>query len=452
MLEMGKNRLLARATRKCTERLSILLVVCATAVSAQDVVELARKAPPELFADAVIRLTERGKIPEGPQRKALLEEAFEAAKKAKEPVKLVAVPQLADRRPGRREAALRAGLDTLSLQDRILTLMAAADPDRARELFQSIDHPQLDPRPCEDPMIAADSAYFDMAGKVGQVNPMVLMGPGNSPGELASFANLLLADRTLSRDQFQLLAGALGLKMQTAALDYRAFTVTAENLAKALEGLTSRARELGVSNEALGEGAKKLAVAQLGAARCQEEFGGAAAFVEWFNHTFSKTLEPIVHDQMIAKESLGPAKAEAFFATDSGKQLSAAFERLRSARTHTGLTELGPSKTDWAAESSGFMAQWDAWVPAGNQIEAFDQKMIVAHGLYELIPPGEARDQVAERVIAYLKGNPVERESPAEWLFEAGTFTEFELTDKAKLLAWFRASGDAGLELFAALN
>ena len=70
--------------------------------------------------------------------------------------------------------------------------------------------------------------------------------------------------------------------------------------------------------------------------------------------------------------------------------------------------------------------------------------MIVAHGLYELIPPGEARDQVAERVIAYLKGNPVERESPAEWLFEAGTFTEFELTDKAKLLAWFRASGDAG--------
>jgi hypothetical protein len=424
-----------------------IVAICATAASAQDVIELARNAPPELFADAVIRLAERGKIPEGPQRKALLEEAFEAAKKAKEPVKLVAVPQFADRQPGRREAALRAGLDALSLEDRILTLMAAADPDRARELFQAIDHPQLDPRPCADPMIADDSAYFDMARAVGQVNPMLLMGPGNSPGELASFADLLLADRTLSRDQFQLLAGALGLKMQTAALDYRAFTVTAENLAKVLDALTRRARELGVSADALGEGAKKMAVAQLGAPRCQEEFGGAIAFVEWFNRTFATELQPIVHDQMIGKEDLGPAKAEAFFATDSGKSLSAEFSRLRAERLHG-----GSPKPDWAAESSEFMQKWDAWTPAGNQIEAFDQKMIVAHGLYELIPPGEARDQVAEQVVAYLKGNPVEREAPAEWLFEVKSFIEFELTDKAKLLAAFRASGDPGLGLFAALN
>lgn len=425
----------------------MVLVACAVA-HAQDagtVLELARKAPPELFADAAIKLVEQGKIPEGPRRKALLEEAFEAAKKAREPVKLVAVPQFADRRPGLREAALRAGLDTLSLENRILTLMAAADADRAKELFQTIDHPQLEARPCEDPMIADDSAYFEMAAKVGQVNPMVLMGPGNSPGELPSFANILLRDRSLSREQFQLLAGALGLKMQTAALDYREFTMNAENLAKALDGLVAMAREKGVSPDSLAEGAKKLALAQMGAARCHEEFGGAIAFVEWFNRTLAKAEEPIVHEQLLGKEDLGPAKADAFFADDRGRQLAADFARLRAERLH------GGGKPD-AVEIQAFLAKWEAWTPAGNAVEAFEQKMIVAHGFYELIPPGEARDQVAAGVVEYLKGNPAERESPAEWLFEVRSFIEFELTDKAKLLKAFRESGDAGLELFAALN
>lgn len=422
------------------------------ALAQNEVVDLARKAPPELFSDAVIKLIEAGKIPVA-ERRALLEEAFDAAKKAKEPVKLVAVPQLAGGRPGLREAALRAGLDTLSLQDRILTLLAATDADRARELFQTIDHPQLDARPCQDPMIPDDSAYFDMAAKVGQVNPLVLMGPGNSPGELPSFANILLADRSLPREQFQLLIGALGLKMQTAALDYRSFTMNAESLAKALDGLIEKARQTGVSADPLGEGAKKLALAQFGAARCHEEFGGGIAFVEWYNRTFGKSLQPIVHEQMLGKEDLGPASALTFFATDAGKQLSAEFARLRAERMRTSVpSKPAESNLDWTSESAAFIAKWEAWTPEGNSIETFEQKMIVAHGIYEIIPPGEARGRIAAQLVKYLSGNPVERDSPAEWLLEVRSFIEFELTDKAKLLALFRASGDPGLALLAALN
>ena len=183
--------------------------------------DLARKAAPELFANAAIELVQRGEAPP-----TVLQEAFEAAKQAKEPVKLIAMPQFAAGRPGMREAALRAGLDALSLEARAVTLLAKTDPDKAREMFQSLDHPAMERRSCEDPMIADDSAYFDMA-RLSSGHGVSLMvgesGPGNSPGELAGFAKLLVADSTLTPEEFGLTMGALGLKMQTAAPDYRQF-------------------------------------------------------------------------------------------------------------------------------------------------------------------------------------------------------------------------------------
>src|SRR5580692_4239560 len=65
-------------TRKMRSRSTniFLLSLCATIACAQtpSVLELARNAPPEIFADAVIKLVERGEVPP-----KLLEEAFEAA-------------------------------------------------------------------------------------------------------------------------------------------------------------------------------------------------------------------------------------------------------------------------------------------------------------------------------------------------------------------------------------
>src|SRR5579885_1337984 len=73
-----------------------LIFLCAALAFAGDraeppVIALARTAPPEFFADAVVRLIHAGKIPNRDQEIELLEDAFAAAATAKEPVRLIAV-------------------------------------------------------------------------------------------------------------------------------------------------------------------------------------------------------------------------------------------------------------------------------------------------------------------------------------------------------------------------
>jgi hypothetical protein len=78
--------------------------------------------------------------------------------------------------------------------------------------------------------------------------------------------------------------------------------------------------------------------------------------------------------------------------------------------------------------------------------------MTVLHGLFQLIPRGEERDGLITGAVEYLKSSGVEREYPAEWLLQARSFASSAAGDRTKLLAAFRASGDAGLAVFAVLE
>ncbi len=426
------------------------LALCAAIASAQapSVIEVARKAPPEIFADTVIKLVGRGEIPAGDLssggRRALLEEALEAAKHAREPVRLTALPGVrSDTRAALRDSAGALGLDALSLESRVLKLMAATDAARARELFQSIEHPALEARPCEDPMIADVSAYYETAGILAGGQALLLMlavGRANSPGELASFAKILAANRVLPPEDLRLLAGALALKMEMVAPDYRSFTMTADELRSGLEGLAARVREDGVLTAPLAEGARKLAIAQMSSPRCNEEFGDAERFVEWFNGKFRGALPAIAEEELQPPKALGWFKAQSYFESGDAKQISDDFAGLRNA------SRVAPGTL------AGFLREFSEWKPAGANIDVFHQKMTVLHGLFQLIPPGEDRDALIARAVEFLKSGGIEREYPAEWLLQVRSFTGAAMGDRAKLLAAFRGSGDAGLAVFAALD
>jgi hypothetical protein len=425
------------------------LAVWAAALAAgqtPNILELARKAPPELFADAVIKLVDRGEIPSPTQRRDLLEEAFRAAKQAREPVRLVAIPELAsaDRRAGLRDVAGAQKLDALSLESRVVALVAKADPVRARELFESIEHPPLEARPCEDPMIADISAYYEMAGKVGSGAPflMSVIGPASSPGEMANAAKLLGSASALTADEFRLVLGALALKMEMVAPDYRSFTITADELRVELRRLAERARELDVPMEPLETGARKLATTQLGSPRCNEEFGDAMTFANFFNLAFHGSLSPIREEETMSRKALGWAKADSYFGSGSGKEMVEGFQRLRQA--------LG--KPEWGERLKDFLQDFSQWKPEGADIDDFHRKVTVLHGLYQLIPAGEDRDKLAARTTEFLRSNGIEKAYPAEWLLQVRSFAESALGDRAKLMAGFRESEDPGLALFAALN
>ena len=147
-----------------------------------------------MFADAVIKLVQRGELARGELAPDSLAEAFEAAQHAKEPVRLVAMPGLpSDSRAVFRDEAGDLKLDALSLQSRIVSLLFASNPTMAADIFGRMEHPVLEARPCEDPMIADDSAYYEMAARMAPAEWPRLMAQAHSPGELASLAKSLAA-------------------------------------------------------------------------------------------------------------------------------------------------------------------------------------------------------------------------------------------------------------------
>src|SRR5262249_49812734 len=136
----------------------VLILLVAALLQASDepppIVELARTAPPEFFADAIVQLVRGGKVPSRDLQIELLEQAFAAAAKATEPIHLIAIPATPPyTRAIYRSRAADLNLDRLSLQGRILRELLTLDRKKARELFASVTRPILDPRPCEDPLI-----------------------------------------------------------------------------------------------------------------------------------------------------------------------------------------------------------------------------------------------------------------------------------------------------------
>lgn len=94
---------------------------------------------------------------------------------------------------------------------------------------------------------------------------------------------------------------------------------------------------------------------------------------------------------------------------------------------------------------------------AGEDIDVFHQKITVLHGLFQMLPPGEARDAEMARAVEVLSAGNIERKYPAEWMLQVKSFASVAtgggaMGERAKLFAAFKKSGDAGLAVFAELN
>src|SRR5262249_6352538 len=116
------------------------------------IMDLTAGVAPEFAADILIRLSESGKLNDRQTKVRLLEQAFDIASNAEQPIKRTSAVFLPDTRSGYLALAFRfQNLDTLSLQSRVVIDMLALDPVKARELLEQIKL-NLAPVPCEQPL------------------------------------------------------------------------------------------------------------------------------------------------------------------------------------------------------------------------------------------------------------------------------------------------------------
>jgi len=430
------------------------------------VVDLARSAPPEFFADIIVRLVETGRIPARELQVDLLTEAFGAAAQVQQPFRWIGIPNApADNRPYYLARAGELKLDALSLESRVLKAMLTVDPAKARELFQSVPHPLLDPRPCEDPLIADVSAYYEVAGALAQSSfsadekekgqhlqfLLTALAGARSPGEMAAFARSL-GSVAWSPPQLEMLLASLGAKLQSLGSDYRPFAVSVSALRQELEGLSRQAQALGVSTDALAQGVRAYLVTQLTAPRCAEDLGDTTGAVAWFNGDFRGALSPISGEETKPSKRNGTVKVDPYYDSAEAKQLAAEFTRLRATAT-AGLAKTDMrSSPEWRRLLTDLLRDASAWQPSGSVIDAFHQKANVMLGIYQRAPPGDDRDRILSMYLTFLESASAEQQNPAEWLWQVRLLVMSAGPDAPKLAHAFEASSDMGLNLYPAMT
>lgn len=417
------------------------------------VIELARSAAPEFFADTVVKLVEAGRIPAIPLQVEILEEALGAVSSASEPVRLMAIPGTPpDTRAIYRGKAGDLGLDALSLQNRILRAMLTVDRGKAGELFDRIPRPVLEARPCADPLAPDASPYYEMAGALAQsaFSPdekkhgrhvqflLIALDGARSPNELAPFARAIQSVE-LKPAEWEILLSALAGKLEKLPADYRPFALSIGGLRPEIEHLAQGAQAMKLGTELLARGFRTYLVNQLTAPRCAEDFGDAAGAVQWFNSSFRGALPPISEDETKPSARAGGVQVDPYFHSTDSKRLSDEITRLRASTSRAG--------SEWSNSLADALHDFDAWTPEGSQVDVFHQRATVLRALFQLTPPGEDRDRVMARCVALLQSSGMDRQNPAEWLWEVRELQQSADRDAAKLMQAFRTSGNAALML-----
>jgi hypothetical protein len=388
----------------------------------QAIVDIARPAAPEIFAHVVVRLVESGKIPQRELQVELLEDAFHSAARAIEPVRLVAIPGTPpDTREMYRGKAGELGLDAISLQSRIVRNLLTVDRAKARDLFGQIVHPVLDPRPCEDAMVADISPYYEIAAAVAQSAFTAaekendahlqfltgLLSAARSPGEVAAFAGAI-QNVTFTKAQWEVVLAVIARKLETVGADYRSFAVSFN----AMEGSISRLADLARANrmesvDGLLGSFRKYLVAQMTASRCKPDIPVAIGEMEWFRPGLSG-------DETNPKERRGSFESHAYFESGDGKELG---ERLKVITRRVGgeryVQAFIPTNT-----LLDFLTTFASWNPSGSDVDVLHQKATVLGVLMTTELVERDHDRIARLCVELLASSGSQRQNPAEWMFQ----------------------------------
>ena len=421
------------------------------------VVEMARAASPELFADTIVRLVQAGRIPQREMQIQLLEEAFAVAAGAAEPVRLIAIPATPpDTRALFRGRAGELRLDVLSLRSRILQELLTVDRARARELFQQIPHPALDPRACADPLVANIGAYYEIAAAVAQSAftsaekdkaahvqfLAAILAGARSPGEIEPFARAVQSVG-LKPEEWELLLAALASKLETVGPDYRAFALSLNALQGEIAAVIAVGGANGVGTDGLVRAFRKYVTAQMGAPRCSPDFGPALEDIS--------TVPPLSGDETKPSKRTDSFTADPYFQSEDARRIGDALNRLRFAPGGESPSENQRATTEWRNTLADFLRDFKAWRPPGADVDVFHQRMTVLDSVLQILPSGGDRDRILGLAVGYLASD-VERQNAAEWLWQLKKLLRDAGGDAPKMLQQFRASNDVGLALYASFN
>jgi hypothetical protein len=445
--------------------------------AAQPFADRARTLPPQFKADVLIRIADSGKIRSRRTVSDLLEEAFYAADGAEEPVTLdLAGASRAGMRDYIRARSFANGLARLSLQSRVLRLLAAVDLKKARELAGALNL-HLPPLKCEDPLVYnVDAVYKDLTvytSALPDVDRFVLVQryitTMTSPAQVDPMAQLLV-NVAMPRDERILLAQSFAAELGRIGDDDRTFTavIEREKLPTHIKDFIEQLRRQAYDPGALVIAFRTYLVKHFNARRCAD---GADTpdlrMMQWFNDDLrlmtTSDVRRINDDDYRGRRSGARAVAHEMDASGAEyvaltRELSASLP-VRPERA-TVVNGIGPD----VRTPERLVGDVLVWQGRGERSQAdfLYKKATMLQRLLAEALPGVLHDIVLGELVTFLSYAWQGVERQIEWFLEVNTLLEYGRragkAEQAKVLKALQDSSNAimstygGLERYAPLR
>ncbi|MGB7759854.1 MAG: hypothetical protein WBL61_08500 [Bryobacteraceae bacterium] len=417
----------------------LILLGAAGNSDSSSVAALARKAPAEFAADAMIRLASNEKLDQR-TRVGLLTEAFRRAAGAQHAIKLRASITRPGGSGGYLERAYQQDLDALSLRLRAVQQMLPLDSAKATKLFLSIARPAVSPVHCEDIVVPDVARYYEALGaiaKIGHRDVAKLLkgriGGITSAAQIGPVARLL-AQAELKNSDFEAFAGSLAASLRQVSGDDRSFTYYATPTGPAIVDLVEAFKRRNLSPLPLAEAYRLYLVHHLTGDRCADGhliYNGPATIqlgsgqptevLGWSASVFfeEKILMPPL--KPLSEQETTPHSLEGFAAGVNTCQDSQCQEINGLARDLAFSPEGQPllqaeHDTDkWRAGLQATLTALDAWQPGNGQAdEVFREKTWLYNNLFGMTA-GASRENVLRSWLNYLKQSRATVSDRAQW-------------------------------------
>jgi hypothetical protein len=416
----------------------------------QSLAELARGAPPEFTADALLRIIEQGggqgRLADKGSRHDLIEEAFRSASAAKFGVRMQGLTgTTTDTASGSLSRAYNLKLDGLSLQSRAVRDMLPLDTANARRLFVEIARPTLPQLTCDDALAYDLSDFYQVLSAVvdGTFTPKErakdehlnfltdYLGQATSPAEVPPLA-LVVQSVGATAQQRQGLWARLGGLLESMQTDDRSFSSSLP----ALDSLS------------LPEMQASLAKYRQKSHGCESDSSSAPSDAS--KNAASTTPKPT------APKPATP-KLDAYWQSANSQQLLQLGKKLRFDSNNLPLSDAQRSTPEWQQQIDDYLNQFAGWTADQEPSEAdyYHEKCTVLMSLIELVPPGPESDKIISDYVGFISNSNLYQQSPAEWFLEPQALLDRFQTSKAmraKILDAYQSSGNPVLSLEVALE
>jgi hypothetical protein len=390
-------------------------------------------APAEFAADLLIRIAGSPEIADAARRRELLETAFMQAYGAQQPYKRDAPTAPFESEAGSIARAYASGLNTLTLQLRVVAGLVPIDPARARQLFEWIDF-SLPSASCASLLVPVADEYFSTLATVAR---RTFGRSVEERGDAIRFFQLyawrihlpsevppvLRAARTLglSRTEAGAFDTTLSAMLEHLEIDPRGFSSYGLEIVRLMSELATDDRLAGVGGEILLRATRQLVAAQLSAARCSDSIA-EGSIAETFNAIVRReeftpdVVAPLTNADMWPVRMLGAVPPERYWRSFDARQLLAALLQLRDAAA--GRQAAAVKRTpEWQAAAREFLTDLERWDGSHDQLEReeFDEKSILFDVYLDMAPPGELNTRAVRSFVDFLQHSDNGRLPRAAW-------------------------------------